>query len=309
MNPTVSIIIVNYNTEELTLQCIRSIYTHISSYSFEIIVVDNNSQDNSVSSIQKNFPEVIIIQNKENVGFGRANNIGMQIAKGKYFFLLNSDTIILNDIFSFFVPFMEKPENETIGVIGAFLQDQKNSFIHSGGNFPSLWQEIKTNWREFLIHTNLINPFRIIKHRLIGKPIIPQFPTDVIEVEYITGADMFIRREIYDTIGGFDPQFFLYYEETDWQYQMAKIGWKRVLIPGPKIIHLEGQSSKPKNIKSLSYMKISSLKFMKKNSGICSYLLLKINLLIIALLLFLLSRNYTISSKFSYIKAILKENY
>ena len=104
----VSVIIVNYNTVELTKQCILSIYNQTKDVNFEIIVVDNNSEDNSVKIIENNFPQVILINNSDNIGFGRANNLGVEIAKGKYIFFLNSDTILLNNAIKIFVDYMRK---------------------------------------------------------------------------------------------------------------------------------------------------------------------------------------------------------
>ena len=133
----VSIIIVNYNTKELTRNCLKSVFAQTKGISFEVVVSDNGSTDGSVGMIKSEFPQVILIENNANLGFGAANNRGLKIAKGKYIFYLNSDTVLLNNAAKIFFDYWEKfPEKEKIGALGCILQDENGNAIHSGGTFP-----------------------------------------------------------------------------------------------------------------------------------------------------------------------------
>lgn len=224
----VSIIIVNYNTKHLLNDCLKSVFAQTRGVTYEVIVVDNASSDGSQDMIKAEFPEVRLIESEKNIGFGRANNLAMEVAKGDYFFLLNSDTILRNNAIKIFYDFSIK--NHDTGVLGSILYDASESPSHSYGYFPTT----KRLYKDIVFRiASLFHKFRDYPHREISEPC---------NVEYITGADLWIPRRIYEQTGGFDPQFFLYYEETDLQKRMAIKGVPRILIPGPKILHLEGGS-------------------------------------------------------------------
>lgn len=229
----VSIIIVNYNTKNLLKQCLKSVYQYTIDICFEIIVVDNASVDESQPMIKNDFPNVILIESKENLGFGKANNLAIDNATGKYIFLLNSDTILLNNVVLLFYNYMEaNNSSESIGAIGALLLDADEKPVFSFGEFPT-------------IRSELLYIKRKIIDRIRKDPsyYFPDFRNNLfINVEFITGADLFIPKKIIEKIGAFDPQFFLYYEETDLQKRMADNGFQRLIISGPKITHLEGGS-------------------------------------------------------------------
>lgn len=220
----VSIVIVNYNTRDLLFTCIDSIYRNTFGCTFEIIVVDNASTDESETYIKKHYPQVIWINAGANLGFGRANNQGIQSAIGKYIFLLNSDTILCNDAISRFFIYAEEHSDEKIGILGAWLLDKAHNINASYGDFPSPKSEF----------TYLFGKLRSEK-KSISEPVDRN-------VDYIIGADMFLRKDLFLQFSGFDPNFFMYYEETDLQYRMAKAGYIRRIITGPQIIHLEGGS-------------------------------------------------------------------
>ncbi|WP_418696915.1 glycosyltransferase family 2 protein [Bacteroides sp.] len=226
----VSIIIVNYNTCELLHNCLYSIYKYTQDIEFEVIVVDNDSKDNSRSMLANEFPNVALITNQENLGFGKANNIGIKHSRGKYLFFLNSDTLLLNNAIRIFYDYCNENPNERIGALGTILKSIDGENIHSYGHFITLGSELKGVIAKYL---------RFLKDRKI------HHPDDVVtakEVDYITGADLFVPRNVYEELGGFDPRFFMYCEEVDWQHRMAEAGYKRIIIPGPEIVHLEGGS-------------------------------------------------------------------
>lgn len=224
----VSIIIVNYNTRDLTLNCIDSIVDKTTGIEFEIILVDNASTDGSYELFTQDG-RIKYIYSQENFGFGKANNLGIKESQGKYLFFLNSDTILLNNAVKYFFDFCEN-SNEKIGALGAILIDQNQNNIHSYGRFITPAYEIWDVICKYL---------RFLKKR---KFINPPSVTQTTAVDYITGADLFVPRSVYDELGGFDPAFFMYCEEVDWQFRMAKASYKRLIIVDPRIIHLEGGS-------------------------------------------------------------------
>lgn len=242
----VSIILVNYKTKELTINCIKSIQEKTKDLKYEIILVDNASTDGSVNFFENNYKnKIIFIKNTENLGFGKANNRGIEIAKGKYVFLLNSDTLLINNAIKILFDFMEKTKE--CGICGGNLYTKELQPTHSFlRKFPSLLLEIqeyikkKEKTRNDFNYTNFEQ-----------------------EVAYITGADMFIRKEILEKSGYFDKDFFMYFEETELSYRIKRLGYKIVSVPQAKIIHLEGKSTIFKERKFTMYLE-SKYKFYYK---------------------------------------------
>ena len=220
----VSIIIVNYNTREMTAECIESVFRMTAGIEFEVILVDNASTDGSKEYFEQDS-RITYIYNEENVGFGRANNKGYEYASGKYIFLLNSDTLLLNNAVKLFFDFAERMDSN-IACLGCSLVDHNNQPMHSYGFFPTLRRHILN------IIVNYIPGFSIP----VG--IVPNDAPDSFPVEYITGADLFIRRSVIERCGFFDPAIFMYYEETDLQKRYAKEGYLSVIIRTPRIMHL-----------------------------------------------------------------------
>lgn len=238
----VSIIIVSYNTKNLLSECLSSIKFKTHGVEYEVIVVDNNSKDGTQKMLQAEFPWVRLIESNENLGFGKANNLGMKNALGKYYFLLNSDTILVNNAIKDFFDFSENSAG--FGALGSVLLDKNLNPCHSYGKFPTPGRSLKNVMAKYL---------RFLKEKSHLHPDKVEHP---MEVEYITGADLWIPKEVYEKTGGFDPDYFMYFEESDWQLRMSKIGLKRFIIPGPEIIHLEGGSDPFKtNIWSRSRLK------------------------------------------------------
>lgn len=270
----VSIIIVNYNTKQLLADCLNSIYEQTKDIDFEVIVSDNGSRDGSIEMLKKAFPQVILIENNANLGFGTANNRGLAIANGKYIFYLNSDTILLNNAVKIFFDYWEKNgEKENIGALGCNLLDKDGNITLSYGNplgeatsvnnfikkrFWTMYSSYKTAIKYYIFHKQLKEVHKNTEYLsftgLVG---------------YITGADLFLRN---DENAFFDEKIFLYYEETDLQWRLSQKGLHSYLIDGPKIIHYEGGSeNKTKlevvNLSSFSAINIykSSIYFLKKN--------------------------------------------
>lgn len=260
----VSIILVNYNTCKMTLEAIASVYSFTKELECEIIVVDNDSKDDSVIKIQTQFPEVILIKNKKNIGFGRANNRGMEIAKGKYYFLLNTDTYLINNAIELFFEFMENTKNSNVAVVGGQLYKPNGDYSVSWGPFPNFKLFIKGSfWRYFYAKEFYDNEVQ----RQIQVDNINSY-----EVDYVSGANYFVRKEIIKKIGGFNKSFFMYFEETELTLRIRrKISNAKVMVlPQAKIVHI-GQGSTLESIKSLKfkllYLKSKSLYFKFQNGN------------------------------------------
>ncbi|MDY0987395.1 N-acetylglucosaminyl-diphospho-decaprenol L-rhamnosyltransferase [Flavobacterium sp. ACN2] len=285
----VSIIIVNYNTKDLLSNCIGSIYSNTKDVDFEIIIVDNASIDGSQELIKEKFPEVVLIESEVNLGFGKANNLGAEFAKGDYLFLLNSDTILQNNAVFYFLDFYKKNNNLNIGCLGGMLVDENGEIIHSAEQFPLKRTVI------FKIINNYLSKLFKYPYKL---DIIKFDNNRYVEVDYITGADLFLTKELFLKAGKFDPVFFMYFEETDLQLQIHKLGLKRYLIKEPKIIHLEGASVAEEDFSAKKRMMINDgmFKYFKKNSFILSYYLFRFVYLIVRLPI-LLDKRLTLKEK------------
>lgn len=265
----VSIILVNFNTCQLTIDAINSVYQFTNRISFEIIVVDNNSKDNSIEKIEKLFPNVKTIKNKKNIGFGRANNIGIKVAKGNYIFLLNTDTYLLNNAIEIFYDFMEDEGNEDVAIVGGTLCTPDEKWNVSYGYFPNFKRFVRSNlWRcffkkAFYQDCNLI---AVVEDKI--KPFL---------VDYVSGADFFIRKEILNKVGLFNKSFFMYFEETELTLRIKRTikNAKVYIIPQAKIVHL-GQGSSLENTKGikfkLKYLKSKSIYFRIQDGYLASFM-------------------------------------
>ena len=232
----VSIIIVNYNTKDFLKNCLKSIYKYTSDVEYEILVSDNGSTDGSLEMLSSDFPNVRVIANGKNLGFGAANNRALDLAQGKYIFYLNSDTLLLNNAVKIFFDYFEAHQEENLGAIGGMLLDANQRFIHSGGTFPSLKSEILD-----LIKLNIGNIYLTLGTILHLKNMHRNhFANEEYgNIDFITGADIFLKN---DQFARFDEEFFLYFEDTYLQYKMKLAGLERRIIPDTKIIHLCGGS-------------------------------------------------------------------
>lgn len=250
--PDVSIIYVSYNTKELTINSLRSLYQFTKNISLEIILVDNDSKDDTVPKIRELFPEVIVLENKRNVGFGQANNQAMEIAKGKYLFLLNTDTYLINNAIEILFDFMEEKRNRLVGVVGAKLFKEDLSYCVAAGPFPDFRSFVKGSfWKLFFSK-------EYFSQEANKQEVNKNAPY---EVDYVSGADFFVRKNIIKQIGGFDKRFFMYSEETELTFRMKKNipGSKTMIVPDARIVHIgQGSDTKGKQSKKFKYQRIKS---------------------------------------------------
>lgn len=230
----ISIIFVNYKTKDLTINAIKSVFEKTKGIDFEIFVVDNNSQDGSIEAIEKEFPNINIIKNTVNAGFGAANNFAIKQAKGKYILCLNTDTLLINNAIKIMYDYMEKNENKNVMACGGALYNIENQACICGGNLPSI---IDILWK-FGLRFLFKNKY---KKYCIG--LTSNDYNNDEDIGYITGADIFFRKSVLDEVGLFDEKFFMYFEETDLCKRIRDKGYDIKIIKDAKIIHLEGQSN------------------------------------------------------------------
>ncbi len=230
-----SVIIVNYNVKYFLEQCLNSVYKAIQNLSVEVIVVDNNSVDSSCSMIREKFPGVMLIANKENVGFSKANNQALSQARGEYVLLLNPDTVVQEDTFVKCIEFMDNhPE---AGALGVKMIDGKGRFL------PESKRALPTPWIAFYKIFGLSRLFP--RSKKFGRYHLTYLDADEIhEVEILSGAFMFIRKKVLDEIGYLDETFFMYGEDIDLSFRIIKAGYKNYYFPETSIIHYKGESTK-----------------------------------------------------------------
>lgn len=241
----VSVIIVNYNVKYFLEVCLHSVLKATKGLEAEVIVVDNNSKDDSCRMVKEKYPEVILIENKENAGFGKANNQGVAIAKGEYILFLNPDTVMPEDFLHKLTGYMDShPE---AGSIGPKLIDGKGQFAPDGKkSFPTLSVAIfkTTGVNKIFKNSPYFNKYYAVH---VG-------PDETAEVEVLSGCCMMVRTSILKDIGGaFDEDFFMYCEDVDLSYRIQKAGYKNIYYPETTLIHYKGESTRKA---TLSYVRI-----------------------------------------------------
>jgi GT2 family glycosyltransferase len=225
----VSIIYVNYKTGQLILDSIRTVKKQTQGICYEMIVVDNQSGDDSLSLIKEAYPEVIGIQAPANLGFGRACNLGVEMAQGKCLLFLNPDTLLMNNAIA--VLYRHLQSSPKIGACGGNLYDENGKPANSfGRKFPSYRQALLSIF--YLPALNL----------KASKSHYFNFTNKPLEVAVISGADLMVKKSVVDETGAFDPDFFMNSEDAEWCYRIKKAGYKIVSVPDAKIIHLEGRA-------------------------------------------------------------------
>ncbi|MFA8343602.1 MAG: glycosyltransferase [Rhodothermaceae bacterium] len=254
--PDLSIIIVNYNVKEFILNLLDSIDKCSPEISREVIVVDNNSDDGSVEAIQKLRPDVKLIANKNNVGFGKANNQGLEICKGKFILLLNPDTIVKEDTFRLLIEkFSSTPD---LGMAGCKVLNPDGTLqLACRRSFPGPWTSFTkvTGLSRFFPKSKLF-----ARYNLTFKD-----ENESYEVDAISGCFMFIKREVYEKIGGFDPVFFMYGEDLDLCYRVQQAGFKVYYFHDTEIIHYKGESTKRSSIDETKVFYNAMNLFVKKH--------------------------------------------
>lgn len=230
---TISIVIVNWNVKPLLRDCLQSVFASEIDTAPEVIVVDNASADGSAEMVRAEFPQVTLIASAENLGFSGGNNLGMAHARGEFAFLLNPDTTLPPDALRRLRDYLR--ENPSVGVVGPQLLWADGAVQSSRRRFPTPASMV---WESTLLERWFPrNPFAR-RYRFEDTP-----PDRAMPVDWLVGAALFFRREIWTQVGGLDETFFMYFEETDWCRRVANAGWAIHYLPAAKVVHFEGQSS------------------------------------------------------------------
>lgn len=251
-----SIIIVNYNVKEFLQNLIQSIYKAVENLSYEIIIVDNCSDDGSVDFIKSKFPEVTLIANKENLGFSKANNIGLKESRGDYLLLLNPDTVVGEDTLARMINFLK--ENNEVGLASCKILNPDGTLqLACRRSFPG-------PWTSFCRVTGLSSLFP--KSRLFARYNLTYLDeNESYEVDAISGSFMVLPRNVYEKIGGLDEQFFMYGEDLDFCYRVQKAGFKVFYFHDAQIIHYKGESTKRSSLDETKIFYSAMHLFVKKH--------------------------------------------
>lgn len=271
-----SIIIISFNTKKITLNCLTSVVNSLknSKIIYEIIVVDNGSKDNSLTALKKfqqSHPQLKLIKNKNNLGFGPANNQAVKIAKGKYLLLLNSDTIILNQTIEKLFNFYKKNEDK-IHFLGPKLLNKDLTDQPSAARFFSL----PVVFAALFLRGDYWGLTRFSPHKFR-------------QVDWISGACILTKKYYYQKLGGFDEKIFMYMEEVDLLYRAKKQGYQTFFYPEARVIHLSSASSERKTYPIVQVYK-GLIFFYRKHSTPLAFFFLKLLLKLKALVALLIGK-------------------
>ena len=250
----ISIIIVSYNVREYIVSCIQSIYKHSkSNHSFEIIVVDNDSKDGTIDSIEKNFPNIPLIKNGYNAGFSAGVNDGFKICKGKYILVLNPDTVFVEDTLDKLIN-AAKNQKE-LCVLGPALINGNGTVQQSFWRKPSLLNTLLS-----IFHLDFLNYKKNYRNNDFD---------DLTMVETISGAAFFLKRDIFMELNGLNEKLF-WMEDIDFSVRLNKAGYKTYYFPLTKIIHFSGKSAEKNYKAAISNQLLSKVKFFRIHHSILS---------------------------------------
>jgi len=253
----VSIVIISWKMKDLLRDCLASIYKHTNNIVFEVLLVDNNSQDGTHEMVAKKFPEVRIIRNSVNKGVAPARKQGMKLTTGKYILILDADTELIENSLKCLFEFMEK--NKEYGLVGCKLVDSNMNLQYSCKRFPSLLS---------LIFRRLESVKFISKSNTLKKHIMMDWDhNEIREVDYLIGACQFIRREVIDKIGYYDTKIFYGPEDIDYCLRIWKAGWKVVYYPFTRIIHHEQRITKRDFFSKISLQHLKGIFYLYHKYG------------------------------------------
>lgn len=251
-----SVIIVNYNVEAYLEQCLRSVLKAMERVDGDVFVVDNQSTDDSVAMVQRDFPSVKLIANSVNVGFSRANNQAIERSSAEYVVLLNPDTVVGEDVFERVIEFMDR--NQDAGGLGVKMIDGTGRFL------PESKRGLPTPAVAFYKIIGLTRLFP--RSSVFGKYHLGHLPEDeTAEIEILSGACMFLRKSTLDKVGLLDESFFMYGEDIDLSYRILLGGWKNYYFPEVQIIHYKGESTKKSSINYVRVFYNAMAIFAKKH--------------------------------------------
>ena len=237
-----SIIILNYNVRYFLELCVLSVQSALETINGEIIVIDNNSQDDSCAMMKQRFPNVKLIQNKENLGFPKGNNIGVAHAKGEYICILNPDTVVAEDTFTKVLAFAKQQSD--LGIVGCKLIDGAGNFL------PESKRGVPTPWVAFTKITGFYKLF--VNSGTFGKYYAQHLNENQTgKTDVLVGAFMFLKRDLYLEVGGFDEDCFMYADDIDLSYRILQKGKSNYYFHETTVLHYKGEST----VKDEKYLK------------------------------------------------------
>ncbi len=229
MNIKLSVIVLNYNVMHFLELCLHSVQRAVEGLDAEIIVADNNSPDNSVAMVKKYFPEIHLVENKENLGFSKAYNQAVEIANGEYICVLNPDTIVQEDTFVNCIQKADRLPN--LGIMGLQLIDGRGVFLpESKRNLPTTWVSF---FKVFGKKLSKIAPYYADHLKRDGEG----------QVEILVGAFMLVKKSVYQEARGFDERYFMYGEDIDFSYSVQQLGYENYYLGSEKVVHFKGEST------------------------------------------------------------------
>ena len=265
---SVSGVIISYNTRQMTLDCLQTLFADLKPIAADVWVVDNASQDGSAEAIRAAFPQVKLIENPKNAGFGAANNLALQSAQGEFLLLLNSDAFVQPGAVAALTAYLKA--HPAAGIIGPRLLNADGSLQRSCYRFPSPGRA----WLENLGLSSLL-----ARHPVFGDYSRWAHDTDR-SVEWIIGACLLVRREAYAQAGGFDEAFFMYQEETDWQRRVHNRGWDIAFTPTASVTHLGGASGTSEQAKINAHFFDSLDYYIRKHHGLAGLISLRLAMIV-----------------------------
>jgi GT2 family glycosyltransferase len=255
--PDISIVIASWNAKRHLLKCLKSIGKTATNRSHEIIVVDNASSDGSADAVASQFPEVVLVRNQENLGFAKANNIGIRASSGRYVCLINSDVIVLEGCFENLIEFMDS--SPAVGIAGPRILNPDGSPQPQCRHCPTIWNHLCEALGLSKLFPNSV---------FFSEPFMHWWAHDVVRsVDVLTGCFWIVRRQAIDEVGLLDEDFFIYGEDIDWCKRFHDAGWDVVFCPEPKAIHFGAASSANAPIKFYLEMQKADLHYWKKHHG------------------------------------------
>ncbi|MCY3946702.1 MAG: glycosyltransferase family 2 protein [Anaerolineaceae bacterium] len=269
-----SIIIVSWNVADLLAACLDSVFKDLdqSTLDTEVIVVDSASSDHSVAMLENRFPSVQLLACDENIGFARANNLGLQRSRGGYVLLLNPDTEVLGGALDRMAQELET--HPRVGAVGPHTLNSDGTTQSTRRRFPTLLTAcFESTWLQPWAPKKLLRDYRV-EDRADG---------DSFDVDWVQGSALMLRREVYEEIGGLDPDYVMYSEELDWCRRAKAAGWRVRYVGDAKIVHHGGRSSEQAQARSQIHFQQSKLRYIRIWHGERSARLLRLFLLLMFL--------------------------
>jgi GT2 family glycosyltransferase len=255
--PTLSVVIVTWNGKKYALECLDSLYKLETALGMEVIVVDNASTDGTPEAIEEQFPEARLIRNDANLGFAKANNVGIGLSRGKYVCLVNSDVVVPAGCLESMTAYME--EHPDIGLLGPKMLSPGGGIGQSVMRLPTVWN----------ILCSALGLHSVFPHsKLFGGFLMNGYKYDVNDdVEVLTGWFWMVPRVALDQVGGLDEQFFMYGEDIDWSYRFLKAGWRVVFYSEAEALHYGAASSGQAPTRFYVEMRRANLQYFRKHHG------------------------------------------